>query len=67
MTVSRTSQEVVETLSDVSAPNLVASQLVVEVMSANALKYIASQFVVEMLSENVADDANQRPVVFVVT
>lgn len=55
MTAKRTSQVVVESVSQAD-PALLASQVAVEVVSSNALKMLVSQVIVEMVSENVPDD-----------
>lgn len=56
MTVARVTQEVVESVSQVS-PNARVSQIVIEGICSNALKAHITQVAVEMVSENVADDA----------
>lgn len=55
MTVSRVTQEAVESVSQVTATSRV-TQEAVEVVSANALRLQTTQLVVEMVSENVPDD-----------
>lgn len=55
MTVARVTQEVVESVSNVTA-NARLSQLAVEAVSTNALKAYVTQLAVEMVSESVPDD-----------
>lgn len=55
MTVARVTQEVLESVSNVS-PNARVSQVAVETVCANSLKAHVTQVVVEMISENVPND-----------
>jgi len=65
VTVSRVTQEVVESVSQVTATSRV-TQEAVEVVSANALRLVTSQVCVEMVSESVPDDDDEanRPIMF---
>lgn len=65
MTVKRTSQVVVESLSTTN-PNARASQVAVEALSTTNPKGRISQMVVEVLS-SVAETSGQQPVMFIVT